>query len=257
MLNSDDLFQNRHVPFIIRRTEYTVFSILQSRILLIKHGYLYETLYGQSFQTVLNSQFFSNKTVTSTKLGPPFGAITSAMGLLLRRLSTRFCYAVTGIDFHSSLKNLQQVESRSLASCSHSQSAFQLIRKMFNGIKIGPLDRPIQFFNSQSHQTSPGMKEKGKGLTDQCEVGGIELQNKPMFCCTLSHSPPHPVIIIIRVFCPKAVLHCTLRNQGCSSTQRQISHCKFRNPGCSFTRDGQVQLLPVLFCIPLSLSHLN
>ena len=42
------------------------------------------------------------------------------------------------------------------------------------------------------------------------------------------------------------VLHCKLRNQGCSSAQRQVFHCKPKNPGCSFLGLNRCDSFPLL-----------
>ena len=46
------------------------------------------------------------------------------------------------------------------------------------------------------------------------------------------------IIIIIRVFCPRADFSLQMQDQGGSFVQRQVFHCKLRNQGCSFTRDN-------------------
>ena len=41
------------------------------------------------------------------------------------------------------------------------------------------------------------------------------------------------MIIIIRVFCPKAGLSLQIRHQDCSCAERQIFHYKLKNQGCN------------------------
>ena len=58
-------------------------------------------------------------------------------------------------------------------------------------------------------------------------------------------------------FCPRQVLHCKRRNLGCCSAEGRSSTANSGTNAAVLRGIEQVRQLPVAFCTPLSLQHLN
>ena len=66
----------------------------------------------------------------------------------LRRLSTRCCNIAAGTCFHSAERTLERSSNDVGAIRPDSQSAFQFIPKVVNGVEVRALCRPVKFFNT-------------------------------------------------------------------------------------------------------------
>ena len=80
------------------------------------------------------------------ELVPPFTAIKAST--LLGRLFTRCWNIAAGTCFHSSHKSISEVGHRCWAIRPGSQSEFQFISNMFNGVEFRALCRPVMFFHT-------------------------------------------------------------------------------------------------------------
>ena len=77
-------------------------------------------------------------------VGPPFAAITAST--LLRRFSTRGWNIAAGTCFHSATSFSEVRDCWVIRP--GSQSAIQLIPKVFDGVEVRALCRPVKFFHT-------------------------------------------------------------------------------------------------------------
>jgi hypothetical protein len=80
------------------------------------------------------------------ELVPPFAAITAST--LLGTPSTRCWNIAAGTCFHSATRALMRSDTDIQAISLASQSAFQLIPKVFDRVEVRALCRPVKFFHT-------------------------------------------------------------------------------------------------------------
>ncbi|KAK6303711.1 hypothetical protein J4Q44_G00261650 [Coregonus suidteri] len=116
------------------------------------------------------------------ELVPPFAAITAST--LLGRLSTRCLNIASGTCFHSAT-SISEVAHRCWAIRPGSQSVLQFIPKVFDGVEVRALCRPVKFFHTDLDKPylygpcfvhGHCLAETGKGLP-QTVATKLEAQN--------------------------------------------------------------------------------